>query len=248
MRPMTITCQQCSAEYKMSVKNLLKRAVSRATCKQCGEKIVIMREEVEAWVKALEDEVVVVHDEHTVIQDVPELQQFQAAPDITAAAQTLQKIVPSVSVREPREEAHSVPAAGATRALGSKKAGHQTAVGAAAKTTSSTPSSHASAGGQKAALAKKSTYSVRRVSACPTQKDSGARVPSASPVGTSKRQPVAMQRATTPMEDGRREMGRSPIGSGAVLEGAGAMASLRPSTGVMIGILSLLCLLVLVAV
>lgn len=81
---MKVTCENCSAVYKIPDEKLTKE-VNRATCKKCGNKLLIRKSSVnsdenrKSWEQS-DDEPVINHEERTVISDVPELQKYDNAP------------------------------------------------------------------------------------------------------------------------------------------------------------------------
>lgn len=91
---MKITCDKCGASYKIPEEKLT-RDVSKATCKKCGEKIIIRKPAggdyedpriTRGLQSSLEDEGVVEHnEERTVIAVVPELQRFDATPPLASS-------------------------------------------------------------------------------------------------------------------------------------------------------------------
>lgn len=91
---MKITCDKCGASYKIPEEKLT-RDVSKATCKKCGEKIIIRKPAggdyedpriIRGLQSSLEDEGVVEHnEERTVIAVVPELQRFDATPPLASS-------------------------------------------------------------------------------------------------------------------------------------------------------------------
>lgn len=90
---MKITCDKCGASYKIPAEKLT-RDVSKATCKKCGEKIIIRRPGNDGYEDprltgglhaSNDDDGVVEHnEERTVIAVVPELQRFDATPPLAA--------------------------------------------------------------------------------------------------------------------------------------------------------------------
>lgn len=89
---MKITCDKCGASYKIPEEKLT-RDVSKATCKKCGEKIIIRRPgNTDAYEDprltgglhaSNDDDGVVEHnEERTVIAVVPELQRYDATPPL----------------------------------------------------------------------------------------------------------------------------------------------------------------------
>ena len=91
---MKITCDKCGASYKIPEEKLT-RDVSKATCKKCGEKIIIRRPgHTDAYEDprltggmhaSNDDDGVVEHnEERTVIAVVPELQRYDATPPLAA--------------------------------------------------------------------------------------------------------------------------------------------------------------------
>ncbi|MFM7200414.1 MAG: zinc-ribbon domain-containing protein [Myxococcota bacterium] len=106
---MKITCDKCGASYKIPEEKLT-RDVSKATCKKCGEKIIIRKPAggdyedpriTRGLQSSLEDEGVVEHnEERTVIAVVPELQRFDATPPL-ASSPGHSDMTPAVPVAPP---------------------------------------------------------------------------------------------------------------------------------------------------
>ena len=92
---MKVTCDNCGAVYRIPEEKLTKD-VSRATCKKCGNKIVIRKPSGALGDHALggnygfdeEDDAIVNHEERTVIATVPELQRFDATPPLSVPGST----------------------------------------------------------------------------------------------------------------------------------------------------------------
>lgn len=106
---MKITCDKCGASYKIPEEKLT-RDVSKATCKKCGEKIIIRKPgATDAYedprltgglhASGDDDGMVDHNEERTVIAQVPELQKYDATPPLAVASTTT---VPSLP--DPRRE------------------------------------------------------------------------------------------------------------------------------------------------
>lgn len=85
---MKVNCDKCGAVYRIPEEKLTKD-VSRATCKKCGNKIVIRKPSAAEGGLAGsygfddDEDAVVNHEERTVIATVPELQRFDATPPLS---------------------------------------------------------------------------------------------------------------------------------------------------------------------
>ncbi len=90
---MKITCDKCSAVYRIPEEKLTKD-VSRATCKKCGAKLIIRRPgagedgyddfRMSGGQGGLDEDAVINHEERTVIAQVPELQKFDATSPLSS--------------------------------------------------------------------------------------------------------------------------------------------------------------------
>ena len=90
---MHIKCSECGAAYRIPDQKLT-RTINRATCVKCGVKMIIRRIVEEAEVGPptphpsthadLDSEAPVVHDDCTVIDDVPELKRYESGTKLPA--------------------------------------------------------------------------------------------------------------------------------------------------------------------
>lgn len=120
---MKVTCDNCGAVYRIPEAKLTKE-VSRATCKKCGNKIVIHKPSASLSDGGLgssyafedDDDAIVNHEERTVIATVPELQRFDATPPLSVPGSSPDHLDDEVEPEHTLDDSPAAPAAAARSA------------------------------------------------------------------------------------------------------------------------------------
>lgn len=184
---MKITCDKCGASYKIPEEKLT-RDVSKATCKKCGEKIIIRKPGAnDAYedprltgglhASGDDDGMVDHNEERTVIAQVPELQKFDATPPLAVTSTTTVPTLP-----EPRRDG----AGTSTASMTAPKAPEAVARAVPAPTPARAPEP------VLPVVTSQPVQPTATQSALPTQ----STAPLAAPGSTTTRKPTAKKAAT----------------------------------------------------